>query len=86
MDHKDADMIQIINLLPYKRSIRQEEAFIREEDCVFWKLNKKIQLNREATHPRILICGQTGAGKSALINEVLGQEMVCITMCTPLPE
>ena len=76
MDHKIAEMIHVINLFPDVQLLRGEELFIQQGDRIFWKINKEIQLNREAERPRILVCGQTGAGKSALINKVFGQEKV----------
>ena len=77
MDQKYALMIDAINSFSYAQRLRDEEKNIRKEDRDMWRHNKKLQISQELRkNTRILVCGQTGVGKSKLINVVLDKNVV----------
>ena len=47
-----------------------------EEDCHHWNVTEEIMQSQEPEKPRILVCGPGEAGKSSLINLVLGRDLV----------
>ena len=52
-------------------------------DDIFWRESRVYDLEDPAMNPdviRILVCGNSGIGKSTLINEVFGTELVGLEM------
>lgn len=62
------------NALSFRNRIEQLRDTTLTKD-VFWE-EKEIVENTEPGAIRILVCGNTGVGKSTLINEVFGAELV----------
>ena len=77
LDDTNADTITLINNHPNRKLIReQRQLSIPTHADAFWAGSEEIQLTRETERPRILLCGQLNAGKSSLINRMLGYNAV----------
>lgn len=85
MDHKYPAMVRTINELTYAELLRNEEDFIVKRCRRMWDLERAVRVKREVTRPRLLICGQTSAGKSSLINKIFGQDVVSSARSFSLP-
>lgn len=60
--------------LPFRNEIEELRDTVLTED-VFWN-EREIVDTEDRGAIRILVCGNTGVGKSTLINEVFGAELV----------
>ena len=63
--------------LSYRKSIEElRDCSIPPTQAVFWNEDAPILQEEDTSPVRILVCGNTGVGKSTLINEVFGEVMV----------
>ncbi|KAL8790123.1 MAG: hypothetical protein Q9213_000825 [Squamulea squamosa] len=60
--------------LPFRYEIEEERSKVLTTEDVFWTQREQIAIEAPGAI-RILVCGNTGVGKSTLINEVFGAEM-----------
>lgn len=69
--------IRFLSPLACANTIRRaiKDVDIRPES-LYWNLSHTRILDLQRSRPRVLICGPSGVGKSTLINEVLGEEVV----------
>ena len=71
----------MVNSHPDSESIRAQRRFsVSSNSEIFWVGSEELQLNRQSKRPRILLCGQMNAGKSSLINRILGYSAVDISI------
>lgn len=70
--------------LTFRNDIEELRSTVLTKDDVFWGEREVVDIE-EPGAIRILVCGNTGVGKSTLINEVFGAEMVRIASINPLP-
>ena len=61
-------------VLSYRNDIEELRSTVLVKD-VFWSERETVDIE-EPGAIRILVCGNTGVGKSTLINEVFGEEVV----------
>ncbi len=63
--------------LAFRNDIEKLRSTVITKDDVFWSEREVVDI-QEPGSIRILVCGNTGVGKSTLINEVFGAEVVRI--------
>lgn len=63
--------------LAFRNDIEELRSTVLTRDDVFWGEREVVEIE-EPGAIRILVCGNTGVGKSTLINEVFGAEVVRI--------
>jgi predicted GTPase len=70
--------------LAYRKDIEEWRSKILPSNTEFWN-DREVTDIENVTAIRILVCGNTGVGKSSLINEVFGVRMVrfMIKRCVP---
>lgn len=76
MDHNTPMIIRALNNFHLGQQIRKQEDFIQERSREVWDLSDMLKQDKETEKPRILVCGESGAGKSTIINEFLGKDAV----------
>ncbi|OAL28155.1 hypothetical protein AYO20_09574 [Fonsecaea nubica] len=73
LDHKNPGVVQLVNRWKFEKELRDTDRFIIREHRALWNIHDEIHSAMAPDLPRVLIAGHTHAGKSALINKVVGR-------------
>ena len=76
MDNRFISVIRTINEVNIAKLVRAELGSFTQETQAYLEPRGRLQQNRKAEHPRILVCGPSTLGKSTLINQILEKDVV----------